>query len=458
MADEPDYYAILEVAADADEQTIRLAYRRLARRYHPDVAGTGSLARMQALNVAYAVLSDPEQRRRYDARHGRTSTSATSATAAASSAAHASHTARPVAPRHGTLRHADGPLRCLTALAASDATPVSSLAFARGGALVGLGLIDGRVQLHDVPSGNMIQTLAFGSQPVAGVLQELRLSPSGTHAAAWGFLLGTRIWRAADGAQLWHVATNGPSGMMDAALVDEPPFLRLAVPDAPLALADDDPFRFADEGKRGTAVYSRPLGGVVDPAWAVPLRCDERRGGGLFREPADERWRVRHRALSSDGRRLLTLATGGLVQGRPGVALTLWDANARSRQGVPEARRTARIAEPEGSLEFPVAATPDLVWVAASDFPVGLRLLAFGGQRLAIEAGPVRADARLALAPDAALLALARDARLELWETRAARRVQEWQLAAEITALAFALADRPLLGIGLANGVAELWG
>ncbi|MGH2514154.1 MAG: DnaJ domain-containing protein, partial [Ktedonobacterales bacterium] len=46
MADDRDYYALLEVSPDTDEAGIRLAYRRLARRYHPDVAGTGSLEHM----------------------------------------------------------------------------------------------------------------------------------------------------------------------------------------------------------------------------------------------------------------------------------------------------------------------------------------------------------------------------------------------------------------------------
>src|SRR5215467_5095423 len=70
MATEPDYYALLQVAQDADLATIRLAFRRLARLYHPDVAGTGSLAQMQQLNAAYRILSDPDQRRSYDMQRG----------------------------------------------------------------------------------------------------------------------------------------------------------------------------------------------------------------------------------------------------------------------------------------------------------------------------------------------------------------------------------------------------
>src|SRR6185437_5848981 len=67
MADEVDYYAVLGLPPSADDATIRLAYRRLARRYHPDIAGDENLHLMQAVNQAYQTLSDPERRRLYDA-------------------------------------------------------------------------------------------------------------------------------------------------------------------------------------------------------------------------------------------------------------------------------------------------------------------------------------------------------------------------------------------------------
>src|SRR5579864_2781772 len=67
MADEQDLYAILEVDRTADDEALRLAYRRLAWRYHPDVAGPDALAKMQVINSAYQTLSDAERRRAYDA-------------------------------------------------------------------------------------------------------------------------------------------------------------------------------------------------------------------------------------------------------------------------------------------------------------------------------------------------------------------------------------------------------
>lgn len=62
-----DYYAILNVSPEADTEAVKRAFRQLARQFHPDVAGEGSRERFQQIRQAYQVLSDPEQRRQYDA-------------------------------------------------------------------------------------------------------------------------------------------------------------------------------------------------------------------------------------------------------------------------------------------------------------------------------------------------------------------------------------------------------
>lgn len=62
-----DYYSFLGVAPDADLKTIKTAYRRLARKYHPDVS-TEKEAENQFKDVAeaYEVLSDEKKRAEYD--------------------------------------------------------------------------------------------------------------------------------------------------------------------------------------------------------------------------------------------------------------------------------------------------------------------------------------------------------------------------------------------------------
>jgi len=63
-----DYYSILGVNRNASEREIKQAYRRLARKYHPDVnpGDKSAEAKFKQINEAYEVLSDKENRKKYD--------------------------------------------------------------------------------------------------------------------------------------------------------------------------------------------------------------------------------------------------------------------------------------------------------------------------------------------------------------------------------------------------------
>ena len=67
MAEKRDYYEVLGVDKNADDATIKKAYRKLAKKYHPDAnPGEEAAAKFKEASEAYAVLSDPEKRKQYD--------------------------------------------------------------------------------------------------------------------------------------------------------------------------------------------------------------------------------------------------------------------------------------------------------------------------------------------------------------------------------------------------------
>jgi curved DNA-binding protein CbpA len=70
--DEPiDHYELLQVSPNAEAETISRTYRLLAQRYHPDNQTTGNDSRFRELHQAFTVLSDPEQRAKYDVSYQR---------------------------------------------------------------------------------------------------------------------------------------------------------------------------------------------------------------------------------------------------------------------------------------------------------------------------------------------------------------------------------------------------
>jgi len=68
MADKRDYYEVLGVDKNADDATLKKAYRTLAKKYHPDAhpGDKEAEAKFKEASEAYAILSDPDKRRKYD--------------------------------------------------------------------------------------------------------------------------------------------------------------------------------------------------------------------------------------------------------------------------------------------------------------------------------------------------------------------------------------------------------
>src|SRR6476469_10426571 len=68
MVQVKDYYSTLGVKREASDKDIRSAYRKMARKYHPDVNPNNAQAeaKFKEINEAYEVLSDAEKRKKYD--------------------------------------------------------------------------------------------------------------------------------------------------------------------------------------------------------------------------------------------------------------------------------------------------------------------------------------------------------------------------------------------------------
>jgi curved DNA-binding protein CbpA len=66
MTDAADPYKTLQVDPEAEDEVIAAAYRRLARKYHPDAAGPDGAARMATINAAWERIGDPGRRAAYD--------------------------------------------------------------------------------------------------------------------------------------------------------------------------------------------------------------------------------------------------------------------------------------------------------------------------------------------------------------------------------------------------------
>jgi len=66
---EKDFYKVLGVSKDVSEAELKKVYRKLARQYHPDSnpGDAKAEARFKEISEAFTVLSDPEQRKEYDA-------------------------------------------------------------------------------------------------------------------------------------------------------------------------------------------------------------------------------------------------------------------------------------------------------------------------------------------------------------------------------------------------------
>lgn len=457
--DTPDnYYAILGVPFDADQDTIKRSYRQLARQFHPDIAGLDAATQMKRINRAYDVLSDPQQRLNYDTilggvidvRKGGLSRP------------------RPVDRKFApfadkefarlSVFSTNGPLRAGPSLRGGLGV-ISALTSVRGAddLLIGAGSLDGNGLLW--PVGKDAASLHFAADPTLTIesLRELRFSQRGSLLAGWG-RLGLHVWDTRDGSVIWSYALErravSAHYSLDAVLKEASPdqSITLALP-----LLSPDPRSPRSLGVRGTDVVSHlihaPSGDVSQPLVCAEEDIEKR----LF-------WQIRLRGLSRDAAALLTFSCAH-VPGEHGemAVARLWNLEARARFG--KALRpqiTASVVLGHCSdYSPPYAATRDARMLALVFEGNKVRVFDLISRAFSeVASGSMGGSAKMALSPDARWLAVAREDSevnegvIDLWSVQDGLLAQKLYHPWQISALHFA--ETPLV-VALTNGTIHIW-
>lgn len=485
--DKPEnYYAILGVPINADSDMLKRAYRGLARRYHPDLAGEGSALDMKRVNRAYAVLSDPEKRRQYDTVIGGVIDLRRAGTGSAGVR---------VRPRREDALDEDldvaglsifstkGPWRVGPAIA-SGLGVVSALGSVQTvqGLLVAAGSLDGKGMLWQVVNGTdgtvatMGTGVGFASDPTATVesLRELRFSEAGRLIGGWG-RLHLHVWDAVSGQLLWSQsllerAVSAHYSLDMALLVDRNGRreVRMALPH--LAEGVLTPrywgFRATDVGshelpgngeQKGNKVGKSEKQGKEEGLSDLALCVEEGMENRQF-------WSIRLRALSSDARRLTTLSCAHVAHESQEVAvLRCWDLSRRARRGgqVQPQLASSLVVGRCADCTPPYVSTPDgrvLVFVHAGK---KLRVCDIGsGSYSELVSGTMGSSSKLALSSDGEWIAAAREDSeinegvVDIWSVSSGQLVQKMYHPWQISALHFA--GKQLL-VALTDGTIQIW-
>ncbi|TME08961.1 MAG: J domain-containing protein [Chloroflexi bacterium] len=299
--DTPDnFYAILGVPIDADSETLKHAYRQLARRYHPDVAGQGGAVQMKRINRAYDVLSDPEKRLNYDTIIGGVIDFRKGGLTRPRSRPHKFDTVDDIEFSGLSIFSTKGPFKAGPALHTKLGV-ISSLSSipAQGGFCVAIGTLDGKGMLWHAE--NTVAPTHFTADPALTVesLRALRFSTQGNLLAGWG-RLGLHIWDARDGHLLWSypLVERAVSAYysLDTSLLEAPAGQQEVMMALPLLPDANGPRAL---GVRATDVVKHTLG-APPGLLSAPLICAE--------EEVEKRqfWAIRLRVLAQDTRTLLT--------------------------------------------------------------------------------------------------------------------------------------------------------
>jgi DnaJ domain len=461
--DTPDnYYAILGVPIDADSETLKRAYRQLARRYHPDLAGPGGAVQMKRINRAYDVLSDPENRLNYDTIIGGVIDLRKGGLTRPRPKPYKFDLADDLEFSGLSIFSTKGPLRSGPVLHTSLGV-VSSMSSIQttGGSCIALGSLDGKGLLWQTEKPEQPEKqVQFAADPALTLesLRELRFSEDGGLLAGWG-RLGLHVWHTSDGTLLWsHLLLQRAVSAhysLDVVLQE----MRNGKGDVLMAL----PLLPADIhgpralGVRGTDVVSHTLG-TPPGSLSKPLTCVE--------EAIEKRlfWAIRLRALAEDASTLLTLSCAN-VPGEENEAAVVrrWDLTARARfGGKPQPHVNASVVIGRcADYTPPYASTPNISTLALVYTNHKVRLYdTSNGTYSELPCGTMGGSAKMAISPDAQWLAVAREDSevnegvVDLWSTGEGRIVQKFYHPWQVSVLHFA--ENQLI-VALTDGTIQVW-
>jgi WD40 repeat protein len=459
LMDTPEnYYAILGIPVDADSDTVKRAYRQLARRFHPDLAGPEGAIEMKRINRAYDVLSSPDKRQQYDTiiggvidlRHPRQYTRPRRFDGADDlefSGLNIFSTRGPL--RAGPVIHSQ--LGVVSAL--SGIQTVQGLRIAAGS-------LDGKGMLWQLANGKAENPVNIAADPTAQVesLRELRFSSAGSVLAGW-HRMSLHVWDTFSGTRLWSYPLTqravSAHYSLDAALhvaPDGKPQIQMALPHLP-----EDILAPRSRGVRGTDILTHDLQAAATQM-GEPLICSE--------EGNENRrfWAIRLRVLSQDMRTLLTLSCAQVPhEQQQMVIVRRWDLTAKSRLGGKARPQIATAIEVGNCADCapPYATTPDVRMVAFVYLGQKLRICdTIAGTYSELLSGTMGSSARMALSPDGQWLAVAREDSevnegvIDLWSVSTGQVVQKFYHPWQISALHFI--DKQLIA-ALTDGTIQIW-
>ena len=464
-----NYYAVLGVPVDADSETLKRAYRQLARRYHPDLAGPGGDEQMKRINRAYAVLSDPEKRLNYDAVIGGVLDFRKGGLVRPRPKPYRVNFAEDLEFSGLSIFSTKGPLHSGPALHTMLGV-ISALSSVKTpqGTTIAAGTLDGKGQIwrqiktgkENGKSAGQATPVSFAAHPGFTIesLRELRFSANAGLLAGWG-RLGLHVWDAANGTLLWSYPLIERAVSAHFSLDIVPRETTGGKSEAVLALPllIDDSRSPRARGVRGTDVVTHVLA-EPEEKLSQPIVCLE--------DDITNRqfWAIRLRALAQDASTLLTLSCAHVQEEQEETAvIRRWGLTGRARFGgkVKPHIAASVLAGRCADCSPPYTFTPDTKTLAFVYTGKKIRLYdTANGTYIEVASGTMGGSSRLAISPDAQYLAVAREDSevnegvVDLWSIAQGQLVQKFYHPWQISALHFG--EQELL-VALTDGTIQLW-